>query len=587
MKKIFYNNIMKLGLVVVLLISSCSDFLTKPPITQFTDENFWLSETNLRAYMWNFYNRFVGYGSGTSADFYWQAEGGNTEMKFSPDLLAASFNTFPALAGTSVNNWNSYYTAIRRANLVLLRANSMDITNEAKDHYSGVAKFFRAYSYFNLLSAWGGVPLVLEYADPSDLDKVYLPREDRKVIADQIIKDLKEAAQVVRVTDGKDAVIRDVVYAMLARVALFEGTFRKYHNLGDYTSYLNEAADAAKYLIDGGKYSIPATGSYKAKYNSEALAGNTEVIFYKRYEKDVSGMGSSIQSHTHSSAPLVHGLTKWAVESYLTTNGLPITQVGGNTLYLGDHGIANVRANRDKRLLDVMYEHVAYEGVTYPGYSFASTTGYCTAIWDNPLVAKDEMYVMTETRNHIDAPLFTIAEIYLIYAEAKAELGTLSQADLDISVNKMRPRAGLPNLTLVGTDGVSVGGVTINDPKRTAALESITKGGIVSPIIWEIRRERTVELLGWVQLRHWDMDRWAKGEYMDSNLNPDVVLGAWLDITTVPTGVTVDLNTNGYIIKFPQYSRTFADKYYLDGIPTNEIGLYINKGLTFPQNPGW
>jgi len=586
MKRIFYKTIMTLGLVVALLTSSCSDFLTKPPITQFTDDDFWVSESTMRAFCWEFYNRFLGYGSGTTADFYWQAEGGTTEMKFSPDLLAASFNTFPTQPGVTVNNWNTYYQYIRKANLILSRVDDIDMLPEAKDHYIGIAKFFRAHCYFSLVSAWGGVPLMLEYLDPEkDKDKIYQPRSDRKIVVDQIIKDLQDATLAVRIDDGSDAVSRDVVYAMLARVALFEGTFRKYHGLGDYTSYLEIAESAAKYLIDGGKYSVPTTGSYKRKYNSQALVSNAEVIFYKRYEKDVSGMMNSIQSHTHSSAPLTHGLTKFSVENYVCSDGLPISQ---SSLYQGDQGIANVRANRDNRLLDVMYEHLAYEGHTYPGTVIASTTGYATAIWDDPDVAKDSKeytdYVMKETYNHIDAPLFTITEIYLIYAEAKAELGTLTQTDLDNSVNKLRPRAGLPNLTLVGTDGVSVGGVTINDPKRTATLESTTKGGVVSPIIWEIRRERAAELMGWVQLRHWDIDRWAKGEYMDSNLNPDVVLGAWLG--TVPVGQNVILK-GGYIDKFPQYSRTFNEKYYLDPLPEAERNLYKDKGLDLTQNPGW
>jgi len=140
-------------------------------------------------------------------------------------------------------------------------------------------------------------------------------------------------------------------------------------------------------------------------------------------------------------------------------------------------------------------------------------------------------------------------------------------------------------LELSGTDGAMASGVEINDPKRTSSLESATKGGIVSPILWEIRRERRAELLGWVYLRHLDIDRWAKGEYMDTELNPDVMLGAWME--KAPAGYEKNLNADNYINTHSQYSRKFEDKYYLDPIPQDEIILYKDKGIDLTQNAGW
>src|SRR5690606_3076166 len=119
--------------------------------------------------------------------------------------------------------------------------------------------------------------------------------------------------------------------------------------------------------------------------------------------------------------------------------------------------------------------------------------------------------------NHIDAPIFTLSEIYLNYAEASAELGSISNADLDISINKVRERAGIAPLTTDGTNAM-VNGVQIDDPQRTSALEQIT--GTVNPIIWEIRRERRIEFMSWTNLRQHDILRWKKGDYLDTSSNP-------------------------------------------------------------------
>ncbi|MEG1290654.1 MAG: RagB/SusD family nutrient uptake outer membrane protein, partial [Bacteroidales bacterium] len=303
-----------------------------------------------------------------------------------------------------------------------------------------------------------------------------------------------------------------------------------------------------------------------------------EIIFYKHYEKNV--MMHTLQAYTHSSAPAVHGLTKYAVESYVCNDGLPITQ---SPLYKGDRGIDNVRANRDNRLNESMFDKLGYYGKPYADI-IVSSTGYVTSLWDNPEKDIKNPDVTMDTKNYIDAPIFTISEMYLIYAEALAELGKLTQDDLNISINNLRTRAGVAPLQLSGTNAMA-SGVVINDPKRISPLELATKGGIVNSIIWEIRRERRAELLGWLLLRHQDIDRWAKGEYMSSNLNPDVLLGAW--IGKVPDGSTVKVNSEGYINNYPSNARVFNEKYYLDPIPLDEKILYEAKGYKLEQNPGW
>lgn len=575
--KTFINKIaLTLASGLTLLTTSCSDFLTKPPLTDFTDESFWTAEANVKTFAWGLYDRFYGFGRGGTpyGEFFWQQEGTSSyEMRYTEDLLNSDFLSLPKGAYTTNGMWRNYYVDVRKTNLMIARIPNVNMTDEAKAHWTGVAKFFRANAYFNLLSSWGGVPMPLEYTSPDEQDKIYLPRSERKAVADQIIQDLKEATASIRLNADKDAINRYAAYALLARVALFEGTFVKYHNAGDATGYLTTAAEAADFLITSGKYSL---GDFKAKTNSDALDGNPEMILYKRYERNL--LRHTVQAYARATSPIPAGLTKQAVESYACADGLPISQ---SPLYKGDHGIENVLANRDKRLIGSTFDQLGYHGHAFR--TIVTPTGYTAAMYDNP--EKDvEDPDLFDAQNHTDAPIYTISEAYLVYAEAKAELGTLTQADLDKSINLLRDRAGITRLTLNGTD-VSVGGVVINDPKRTAALETQTMGGIVNPVIWEIRRERRSELLGWNLLRHQDLDRWAKGEYMSSALNPDGMLGAW--IGPVDPSEAVKVNKDGYIEAFPLNVRTFEARYYLDPIPMDEIILYQNKGKELAKNPGW
>src|SRR5690606_22322921 len=124
--------------------------------------------------------------------------------------------------------------------------------------------------------------------------------------------------------------------------------------------------------------------------------------------------------------------------------------------------------------------------------------------------------------------------------EACAELDQLgiyaiSQADLDKSINLLRNRAGVPHLQLSGAQGVAVNGMPYTDPAKDADVTSL---------VWEIRRERRVELM-MDGFRYWDILRWKKGAYMDTEKNPDIILGA-----KVPDNGTVLRNPDGYITPY-------------------------------------
>ena len=577
MKKYINKLITPVIFGIIVVVSGCSDFLSRPPITSFTDENYWTSEANARTYAWGLYNAFYGYGNagGTTGEFYWQSSGSNTRMMFTDNIVNNSFINLPTNASTTNGWWNDHYVWIRKSNLMLERVETIpNLTVDAENHLLSVARFFRANSYFNLVAYFGDVPYTDTYVDPKDQDNVWAPRTSRTTVIDNVIADLEFAAQNMYENDGLNAVNKYTAYALLARVCLFEGTYRKYHELGESSTLLQKAKSAAEAVMNSGRYSLGT--SFDAKYNSLDLAANKEMILFKKYVLSV--LANSIQAYTHSSTE-VNGISKAAIESFVCSDGLPISQ---SPLYMGDASFNNVIKERDTRIKAA----IGTGGYSYVGNPLnngpVATTGYLTNFWDNPSQIKTSTEVVTIGQNHIDAPVYTYSEILLIYAEACAELGSISDADLNKSINLLRKRAGIADLSVQGTNAYA-NGVQINDPKRSSTLESSSKGGVVSSILWEIRRERRVETMGWVYLRNQDLMRWGKGDYLDTDKNPDASLGAYLGTTTIPN-LTL---TNGYINRFPTSTRKFEPKHYLNSIPTSEMLLYEAEGVTLTQNTGW
>lgn len=538
----------------IWVLAGCTKELDKDTPDQFSDFNYWTGENNVRTYTWGFYELFTGFGTGTSGDFYFSS--------FSDDQAATSFPIFAASPPATSAAWDWSY--IRKANIMLERIDGVPMSDEAKAHWKGVARFFRAMDYFNKVRIFGGVPWIGKSLDISEQNEILKKRDTRQLVMDSIMADINFAVANIRTNDGVNTVNKFVALALESRIGLYEGTYRKYHtelNLNDADRFLQEAKDAADQLMTTGTFTLNPV--YQTVYNSMDLAGNKEVILYKRY---IAGaMTHSVIGYTNSSTQM-HGLTKSAVESYVATDGLPITL---SPLYQGDATIKTVRANRDKRLLATVDTFLAYNGTLVSGLS--SSTGYRPSKFLQPAS------VQLAPNNETDAPIFWLAEVLLNYAEAAAELDalgkySLTQADLDRSVNLLRARAGVAKLEAPGGQQVAINGVVFVDPKKDAD---------VTPMVWEMRRERRVELM-MDGFRYQDLMRWKKGHYLDTQRNPDAILGA-----KVPANGKVLRNAEGYIMPYAAtVSRVFMDpKHYLSPIPTGQISLYPNGALE--QNPGW
>lgn len=583
MKKRLNKIYLLFGFGALIATSGCSDFLDRQPIDKFTNDEYWTSEGNVRTYAWNLYNEFLGYGNGTgtTSEFYFQSSSASGCANISDDLDNNSFLTLQSTSSTTSSEWTNYYSTIRSTNLMLQKLPQVPMTAAAVKHWDGVARFFRAFTYFRLVQRYGDVPYVNKCVGAKDASNIYVKRTSRNVVMDSVKADLEKAITELYPNDGGATTINKyTAYALLCRVGLYEGTYRKYQNLGDGTEFLKAAKNAALEIFNSKAYALGT--DFKAAYNSTDLSTNKEMILYKKYLPSV--LGHSLLSYTNSSTTL-NGMTKAAIESYACADGLPI---GQSSLYKGDKSLTNVVASRDKRLVAALdtngygYTDKALYGV------ITSSTGYVISLFNNfdPKIRPLASDVVTGGQNHTDAPVFGLAEVMLNYAEACAELGSCTQADLDISVNLLRKRAGLPDLTIVGADNVTVNGVLINDPKRTADLEKVSGSTEVSPLIWEIRRDRRAELMAWTYIRYYDLMRWHRGQYLDFTNNPDVALGARLvGVSTTKTR----LNPDGYIIPYASSAvRTFVSpKHYLNSIPLNDISLYAAEGIELTQNPGW
>ena len=584
-------NILSAGLLLATAVSfsSCDDFLTRDPQDTVTDvPSFWNNEENLRTSFLDYYTYFFpGYRSG------WNRADNFAETNvadWTDDNAQEVATLFTKVAPTSdAYNWN--FEKIRNMNLLLSRIQSSSLGEEAKNHWSGVARLFRAMEYAKLVQKFGDVPYYDAVVGSTDNEQLYRARDPRTTVMDKVNEDLAFACANIRVNDGTKGltVNRAVAQGFASRIMLFEGTWQKYHanNTAKAAEYLKAAKDYAAALMQTNAYSIAP--SYKSLTTSEDLAGNPEIIMYRSYvENVVMHSLMSFQNTEHEmSSP-----SRSFVDAFLTKNGLPIHQAG-NTDYKGKEYAKEIQ-NRDPRLADNIDEE---SGLRLNGVAavYAASGYYANRYVNKDLINKPGGMSSTNTT---DAPVMKLNEVMLNYIEAAAELAelgqyTLTQADFDKTINAIRDRQStqMPHLTLAG-NALKVNGVEINDPDRDAT---------VKPIIWEIRRERRVEL-AYEGLRFNDLRRWGKLEYADMTKNKKLNMGAWINkadypenaealakITLCDENGKIVTGNEGYIMPITEVAkmRVMADKDYLYPIPVDQITMYENHGFKLTQNPGW
>lgn len=584
-------NILSAGLLLATAVSfsSCDDFLTRDPQDTVTDvPSFWNNEENLRTSFLDYYTYFFpGYRST------WQRADNFAETNvadWTDDNAQEEATLFTKVAPTTdADNWN--FKKIRNMNLLLSRIQSSTLGDEAKNHWSGVARLFRAMEYAKLVQKFGDVPYYDAVVGSTDNEQLYRARDPRTTVMDKVNEDLAFACTNIRVNDGTKGltVNRAVAQGFASRIMLFEGTWQKYHanNTAKAAEYLKAAKDYAAALMQTNAYSIAP--SYKSLTTSEDLAGNPEIIMYRSYVENVvmHSLMSFQNTEMEKSSP-----SRSFVDAFLTKNGLPIHQAG-NTDYKGKEYAKEIQ-NRDPRLADNIDEE---SGLRLNGVAavYAASGYYANRYVNKDLINKPGGMSNTNTT---DAPVMKLNEVMLNYIEAAAELAdlgqyTLTQDDFDKTINAIRDRQStkMPHVTLAG-NALKVNGVEINDPDRDAT---------VKPILWEIRRERRVEL-AYEGVRFNDLRRWGKLEYADMVKNKKLNMGAWINkadypenaealakITLCDENGKIVTGNEGYIMPITEVAkmRVMADKDYLYPVPVDQITMYETHGFKLTQNPGW
>lgn len=568
--------------LLLLAAQSCDVLDTTPVEFVSTEDTFRnATEETLQSYCNNLYpDMLSGHGAFNSYSF------GMLEGDYQSDnILPWDYNTVAFsqhTISTSDDSWK--WEVVRACNSFLENYELASVSENVKHRYAGEILFFKSLDYFNKVRRFGDVPWYDHTLAPGD-DDLYKARDSRTVVIANVLEDLNQAIEWLptKATTGVARVSKDAALALKARMCLFEGTYRRYHDMEGDTELLQAAYDAAGELMKPEYGYSLYQGSdidqvyhdlfIQADYNS-----NPEIILSREYDPSLGGANNVSRMIGVGETPI--GFSRDAVEDYLcATTGLPVTLCGceGHTTHTT---LAAELNNRDPRLLQTVASPEAgthtyqLEGQA-PGIGtllsgkYHSSTGYAVAKFFNA----DE-FSTVHNQGTQDAPIFRYAEILLIRAEAGAELG--QDPELDKTVNALRARVGF-NHPLT-TDPVQ-------DPKLMDEYPVIK--GANANLIREIRRERRVELMA-EGLRYSDLMRWACGLRLNApklGIIPDV--GTYTqeeyDILASELGF-VNGALDVYTKRMSNPVANFTEpKNYLFSIPTNQIGL--NPNLT--QNPGW
>ncbi|EHQ27745.1 RagB/SusD family nutrient uptake outer membrane protein [Mucilaginibacter paludis] len=408
------------------------------------------------------------------------------------NIMAGNANAQNITAG-----WT--WTRLRNINYFLQSYQKANVTQAVKNHYAGLARYYRADFYLDKIKRFSDVPWYSGTLNPGDQD-LYKARDPRKLIADSIMADLDFAYKNVRETVPTGTPGKWAVATLYARAALYEGTYRKYHDeLGlkeSANTFLQTAARVAGEIMASTKFNIYNTGhpdqDYAALFSSQDLTSNSEVILDNIFDLS-KGKGQNVNSTVfgdYEQAP-----AKDLILTYLMNDGSRFTDIAN----YAQMGFVDEFKNRDPRLSQTM---------VYPGWvRVPDATPYIQRLNKNFTGYHQLKGYVNSTDNNIlngvDFPVYRYAEVLLTYAEALAELGSLTQSQLDQSLNLLRRRVGLPDLNLA---------VANSNPDPALQLQYPNVSSNVG-VILEIRRERRVEF-AFENMRYDDLMRWKVGKLL-------------------------------------------------------------------------
>lgn len=601
---------------------SCDSLLDRPELTKITDSegNYWRNENDLRLFANDFYpNYFVGYNTafGTA---YAPLTGYNFADDFTSQGAQANLlGTVPTGTGGSSSaaisvlrlehpgpNWNFYW--VRKANLLLSRIETTaknNISEEAFKHWTAVGRFFRGYEYSRLVSNFGDIPYYDQEVSVSNPEDMYKTRDPRGEVMDKVFDDFRFVLDNMRESDGNGYVNRYAAAALISNLMLFEGSWQKYHNLDGTRAkkYLEMAREAAQYVMESGKWSFAA--DFKSLFASESLAGNPEVIFHRTYD-DGLAVRHAVGSYSNGTESQARSANLDLLKDFISVDG----KVWQNS------AVANANSFR---LQDLAKTRDPRFEATFMDTVNASASG--TFVYAHKFAGREALSYIGSSyppkwgsnTNTNDAPIVRLAEVVLNWIEAKQILAefyggaAVTQADLDRSINAIRNRP-LDNVA-------TAKGVTKTAPLMLASLPNDPeRESDVSPLMWEIRRERRMEFV-FEYARIQDIRRWKKLHYLNftsedyrlgpwiignvdlrDRANPGKIAPSYRNVLQVKNAAGQIITYNGtndaqmvgyYVVRNFANRLAVQDRNYLAPISQLLIDEYKDRGFTLNQTTGW
>lgn len=569
-----------LATVLMATLQACDQELDLYPKDRLTPETFFNNEDEVRLYTNSFYTMFPSASSvyGQSAD--------DIVVSVLP-LETTGQRTIPETGG----GWS--FGSLRDINFYLENSNRVKDL-DVKQRYDALARFFRAFFYFEKVKRFGDVPWYNKVLDSNDPD-LYKPRDSRILVMDSVLRDIDFAIEYLPEKKHLYRVTRWTALALKSRICLFEGTFRKYHNISGYERFLNECVLASEIFMNESGYSLYKQGAEPYKDLFASLdAKEEEIILAIRYDIDLS-LYHNVQNYLTSGGMGKPGVTKKIVDSYLMASGERFTDLPNyKSLEFYDEC-----QNRDPRLSQTIrtpgYTRKGSSTMLAPNFA-STTTGY------QLIKYALESFYDDWNKSHCDIPLFRTAEVYLNFVEAKAEAESITQDDVDKTINLLRDRVGMPSLNLPFANANP--DPYLLSPETGYPNVSTNNQGI----ILEIRRERTIELM-MEGFRYYDLMRWKEGKAFEKDFlgmyipapgiynldqkgsadvcfytgdRPDAFVPLFLKL-----GEEINLvnGEEGNIIVHGSISRRWdEERDYLYPIPTQD--RILSEGYVI-QNPGW
>jgi hypothetical protein len=596
-----------LSLVALVGALASCDVLDREPRNSFTDASYWKKVDDLKYFARKFYTEFPSapHGTGYLDDI--------SDITVSQSPPGAFFNT--AIVPTGSDGWAfEDWEHIRGCNYFMARYHTVEGVQADINHYVGEIRFFRAMFYYAKVRKFGDVPWFDRDLQTTDTELLNKGRDPRLTVVAKIIEDLEYATTNMKLPGNVESgqLHKYCAWHLLSRVCLFEATWQKYTGADEsvWKPLMEKAAAAAKVVIDSGLYSIEkgvaeVTMSndyplnYKSKFILDNLVGDKEAILSRTYDV-------ALEVPSQAGRNRSYGLSKDFIEQFLDIDGKPIAL---SSKYLGDESILKEVQNRDPRLWNMVltpyipYIYVVADGTItssiadiLPGGSGAeqNSTGYVSTKFRDP-----DTREQTANNSKADWYIFRYAETLLNYAEAMCELGLCDQSVLDQTVNKLRARL---DYTDASSNVITMGRLTTTPPvDPMATVNGKPRYGYdISPLLYEIRRERLVEL-AFEGFRWDDICRWRAGVLID---NPKTMYGIAVNSDVQTSYTTANGGTNPFAASqfatvndwdgtkqlLRVYSndlesrRKWNDKYYLSPLPQEQTTLNPN---LLPQNPGW